>query len=1227
MNQSGPALLDALQFPLHGTALIEASAGTGKTFTIAALYLRLVLGHGGAAAFERPLTPPEILVVTFTEAATKELRDRIRARLASAADAFLHQPGTAADDAADALLQSLRASIAPEQWPACAQRLRIAAEWMDEAAVSTIHGWCNRMLREHAFDSGSLFSQELQADQSELQEEAVRDYWRTFFYPLPAQDAAAIAGWWSHPGRLWADLQRLLPFADRLEQPEPPAQTLRAVRADSAEQVARMRDPWASSWCDALHQLLDEAGREKKVDGRKLHERHYGPWIRHLRAWCSGQAEQPLPSDAAWKRLSPAGLRDAWKKADEAPEHEMLRDLETLAARMAALPDGRDLVLAHATRWVAQRLATEQHRRAQMGFNDLLTQLHAALHGPNGDRLAALIRTQFPVALIDEFQDTDPVQYGIFRRIYGSGGPEPTALVLIGDPKQAIYGFRGADIHTYLAARRDTEGRHATLGTNFRSTREMVQAVNHVFAQAEQRAQGQGAFLFRTAAANPLPFFEVGAKGRDQSWRVEGEPAAALTCWWRDEGQPLDDAAYRAVMANACAAEIVRLLQLGQAGQAGFVGQQGELRPVLPQDIAILVNNRGEARAVREALAAANVRSVYLSDQESVFWSPVAGELQRLLQACAAPDDGRMVRAALGTALLALDWQELERLNQDELHWELRLEQFRGYRQRWQRQGVLPMVRRLLHDFGVPQRLIAAGDERQLTDLLHLCELLQQASALVDGEHALVRHLADQRQDAATAADHRQLRLESDADLLKVVTVHKSKGLEYPLVFVPFPCACRVVSADDVPLKWHDAEGGLQVSLRPDADMVAAADRERLGEDLRKLYVALTRARFATWIGVAPTRELQRSAVGYLLAGDAGVAPGTLHELLGRTLGSCDAVRVLPAPELSTQRYVPAAALAPLAPPPRLAQGARDRWWIASYSRLRLLANADETLPVPAEAGTETAAEETYLESVADERGLDGASVAAPGSLHDFPRGAAPGIFLHGLLEWAGRRGFAAVAAAPREAQEMLARRTLPQAWLPQRQALADWLLRWLDTPLRLERLTPDATPVAPRELGAVQVEMEFWLGATEVDARRLDALVCAHTLEGVPRSRLQPQQLNGMLKGFMDLVFEHEGRYYVADYKSNWLGPDDAAYTLAAMRDEVLHHRYELQYCLYLFALHRLLRARLPDYDYDQHVGGAVYVFLRGHAASTQGLHLERPPRELMDAMDLLFSGAEVRT
>lgn len=1386
-----PTIVDPLTFPLHGSSLIEASAGTGKTYTIAALYLRLVLGHGISSAapdavttnpsashgtaFVRALTPPEILVVTFTDAATKELRDRIRIRLAEASAYFFQsaehregsEPGALsgrlfdddtddtddgyvgydndADDTDDSyvddggydvdrgfghahggivdntvvprnasdMLVALRDDYPPDEWSMCGRKLQLAAEWMDEAAVSTIHGWCNRMLREHAFDSDSLFTQRLETDQSDMLAEVVRDYWRTFLYPLPAADVAVMSQWWTTPEMLQHQLSKLLGHLSTLDQGRAPTVAIADARDAAMRELATIKAPW-SDWIDTLEGLFDAAVAAKQVDGRKMQKRYYGPWFDALREWCTtpAQVAPAFKTDTAWERLCPDGIAEVWKEGFAPPTHPALEAMTTLRERLAALPSARDDVLQHATHWVAARFDLEQQTRAQMGFDDLLTRLDQALQGPNGARLAEIIRQQFPVALIDEFQDTDPLQYRIFDTIYQlARNASDRALILIGDPKQAIYAFRGADIYTYLSARRDTAGRHYTLGTNYRSTRDMVVATNHCFEQAETRAEGEGAFLFRRQHDNPLPFLPVQAKGRDSKWLIDGHPAPALTAWYQDDDadKATGKAHYIHHFSAVCADEIVRLLTLGQQRRAGF-GTSGMSRPssdaasddaselafaashetsfvaVAPGDIAVLVNTGAEAKAVRRALSVRHVRSVYLSDKESVFQSASAAELQRWLAACAEPDNDRLLRAALATPALGLQWAELDRLNHDELAWEGRVIQFRQYRQCWRRQGVLPMLRRLLNDFAVPRRLLSAGRERELTDLLHLAELLQQASVLLDGEHALIRHLAEQRDDAGDENDVRKLRLESDADLVKVVTVHKSKGLEYPLVFLPFACGFRAAKAGDLPLTWHDDAHRLHVSLSADDVALERADRERLGEDLRKLYVALTRARFATWIGMAPIEDLHRSALGYLLSGGRSIVPGALEATLRAFQGDCHDMAIVCKPGVGAASHLSATpaqggsadeddALTPASATergvaPESADGVvrfamqttapalspeRDRrptprepWWIASYSALQTgaVSEIDAIDDIPAvddiaDRTPDTAAQDTFIEA-SDAR--DPLAPIALESLHGFPRGPHPGSFLHGLLEWAGERGFGEIAQARNgevdedhentenienienaarrdEVLDVIARRCQVRGWERWIAPLSRWLPEWLNTPLRLS--TDSEATVRLAALRGYQIEMEFWFAVHAVPTRQLDRLVSAQTLGGVARPTLLPNQLNGMLKGFIDLVFEHEGRYYVADYKSNWLGPTDDDYSRPAMQAAVLEKRYDVQYVLYLFALHRLLRSRLPDYDYDKHVGGAVYMFLRGTQSSTQGLFCDKPPRSLIDRLDTLFSAS----
>ena len=1236
-------VLDPLRLPFSGMRLIEASAGTGKTFTIAALYLRLVLGHGSGGDGMRPLAPAEILVVSFTEAATEELRDRIRRRLAAAAACFRSDPATAADADGDAALQALRAEYPPQQWPGCARTLQLAAEAMDDAAVSTIHGWCNRMLREHAFASNSLFAQTLESDQQELLAEVVRDYWRCFIVPLDAAGADELRQWWPAPQALQPVVARLADDVALLPAAAAPQLTLERARVARQQRLAELKAPWRS-WVGELHDLLDAAVAQRLVDGRKLQGRHYRPWLEALRAWHDDAAVGSPDLKTGWRRLTPAGLLDAWKSGAP-PEHPALLAIAGLADELAALPQARDDVLCHAARWVAERFAGEQEARAQMGFNELLTRLAAALQGDGGERLAAAIRQQFPVALIDEFQDTDPVQYRIFDAVYRPAPDSaPAALILIGDPKQAIYAFRGADIHTYLAARSACSGGIYTLLTNFRASREMVAATNHCFAFAEQRRAGSGAFGFRSTAGNPLPFEAAQAQGRADALQLDGARLPALVAGVlpaaADKG--LSKTEYLALMAVACAEEIVHLLNLGQAGRAGFVAAGG-LRPLRPADMAVLVNNRGEADAIRSALLQRGVRSVYLSDRDSVFDSDEALELQHWLAAVAEPDDPRLLRSALATATLALGWHELDALQHDETAWEARVVQFRGYRDCWLRQGVLPMLRRLLHDFSVPARLLGRlagaspgaqppppGGERTLTNLLHLAELLQQASALLDGPQALLRHLAGQRRQpaAAAAGDARQLRLESDAELLQVVTVHKAKGLEYPLVFLPFACNYRAItSRSRPPLKWHDAAGRPQLSLNSDPAIVELADRERLAEDLRKLYVALTRAQHLTWLGVAPLVGLQRSAFGHLLGGGEELAPDELPLWLQALAAGCPHIALVPAAAASDARFRTPESRRQVGSARESARVWREHWWIASYSALRIAA-ADDAVASPAAA--ETAAEEILRETrETGERLLGTTPAEAPvvtASLHDFPRGAEAGTFLHGLLEASAAEGFAQVAGDAALRHELVARccRTSGrEQWIG---LLSAWLQGFLTRPWELPAgEAAAATTLRLRELAAARAEMEFWLPVHAVDLLQVDQLVCRHTLAGAPRPPLQAGQLNGMLKGFIDLVFEHQGRHYVVDYKSNWLGPAAAAYTPAALRAAILHARYDLQYVLYLVALHRLLRARLPDYDYDRHVGAAVYVFLRGGDAACRGLHVERPPRRLIDELDALFAGRQV--
>lgn len=1225
-----PVTLNLLTLPLTGNRLIEASAGTGKTFTIAALYLRLVLGHGKAQAYQRPLTPPEILVVTFTEAATQELRDRIRLRLTEAAQAFRQA------ETDDDVLAALLADYADTQFAHCARRLELAAQWMDEAAISTIHGWCNRMLAEHAFASGSLFSQQLSTDLSALKLQAARDYWRSFYYKLPEQALAECLSYWQTPDELWQSVARLTSYyLERMTTEDfsyaEPEVAIAQCQAERQAQLQQLTVQW-QQWLPELARLLNDGIAAKAVNGRQLQQRYLDNWLQKLQSWLQAPSAE-LDLGTGWYRLSPDGIAECWKQ-QPAPDHPAFAGIVELQAALKNLPQPRQLLMQHAACWLAQRIQAGLSQQALMGFDDMLLRLHSALHGNQGAELATLIREQYPVALIDEFQDTDPVQYQIFSAIYlanpaksEQAAPEDGqhALLLIGDPKQAIYAFRGADIYTYLKAKLATTGQHYTLDTNFRSDSRLVSAVNYIFAQAEARPGG--AFLFRqeqTASfPDPLPFHPVNAKGTPWQLHINQQAAAALTAWLPEESseKPPSRQAYLQLFAGGCASYITEILQQADNDESFFIAQNGEKRRLKPSDIAVLVNNQTEAQAIRSQLAERQIRSVYLSDRESVFNSATATDLQLILSACAEPEQDSLLRSAIGCRTIGLSLVELDQLQQQELKWEQLCLQFKNYQLQWRRYGVLPMLRSLLFDFAIPARLRRSADgERALTDLLHLAELLQQAAQQLDGEQALLRFLTEHiQQQASGDSEQQKVRLESDAELVQVVTIHKSKGLEYPLVFLPFICAARAVNASQLPVSYRDEEGNLCFSYQPDEHILASAEQERLAEDIRKCYVALTRAKYACWLGLAPLAET--SAISYLLA-SSGITPTAFASQVKESWAGCPAIRLETLPKASQSVYQ-----APYQPKLTLTARQithifREHWWIASYSALtRQLGESSILLQSGPERASDKLLPELYNESDVEPVA---AQLQDPAIQYQFVAGPQAGTFLHGMLEWMGQQGFAVIGQQPQLLTAELSKRCQLRGWQADCEPLQQWLIQLLDSALSLPEPS-NAEPLNLAGLASYQVELEFWLPCQQIDISQLDRLLQQHIWPGEARPALLPGQLNGMLKGFIDLVYCQQQRYVVCDYKSNRAGQCASAYNEDALRLIMLQKRYDLQAVLYCLALHRLLRSRLADYDYQRDIGGALHWFIRGLAAPQQGMVWLKPSLQLITTLDQLFRGEAI--
>ncbi|EKT58210.1 exodeoxyribonuclease V subunit beta [Providencia burhodogranariea] len=1194
--QVSSQLLDAFSLPLQGQRLIEASAGTGKTYTIGILYLRLLLGLGGGSAFPRPLSVEEILVVTFTEAATNELRGRIRERIHKMRLACIR--GGVGFESEPEYLELLSQIPTKEQQEFAASWLLIAERQMDEAAIYTIHGFCQRMLVHNAFESGVLFEQTMIQDEFPIQKQACADFWRRHFYPLDYSMTKVVLSQWNSPEALLAEIKPFL-------QGDMPYIVNEQQNKESFEErhqrLVSLINLVKSSWLDGCAEF-EKLISSSDVDKRSYSSRFLPNWLDKMTHWAQEETQDyQLPKEIA--RFAQTTLHEK-SKGGIGPEHLVFTQIDELLSQRLTI---KDLIIPLAITEVRQAIAHEKHSRGEMGFDDLLTRLDRALKHDGGQYLADAINQRFPVVMIDEFQDTDPQQYRIFQHIYN--GVENSAVLFIGDPKQAIYAFRGADIFTYIEAKKQVRA-HYTLETNHRSSEQMVEAVNSIFSHCDNP------FIFDQIPFNPVNF---ASKNAGKTLSHNGLSVTALT-FWHIDAEAISVADYEQKMTSQCAAQISEWLQGGLKGNTFFEHSDGKQIPVEASDITVLVRSRREATLIRDALNQLGIPSVFLSNRESVFATQEARDLLWILQAVLSPEKERILRSALAAGILGLNAKDIDDLNYDEKAWEKLVDEFTRYAMIWHRRGVLPMLRVLMAERHIAEMLLSTTEgERRLMDLMHIGELLQEMSLQLEGEHSLVRWLTQQIAHPDHQSNAQQMRLESDKHLVQISTIHKSKGLEYKIVWLPFASNFLPQSK----ALYHDREDyGSRLDLADSEENVKLADEERLAEDLRLLYVALTRAIYHCSVGIGPIikgnrkksgeTDLHLSALGYLIqkgeAGDSKQLNDSLTALTNSSISVASINYTEPNP-LSLNQYDNEELSAR-----NVTRFFDDHWRVTSYSGLSYNSSHSESeQEISAEQLANSLAPTMDIEASIDVAFPEiGEPILTP---HQFPKGAAPGTFLHELMEEIDFSQEVTIEWLTEKLQDS----GFDSKWASM---LQEWLRAIVDA-----SLAEDGLCLSALESQDMLDEMQFYLPIDSLlSAKAIDQVTHRYDPLSAACPPLHFEKVQGILKGFIDLTFLWKGKFYILDYKSNYLGDNASCYTQDAMADAMIDHRYDLQYQLYTLALHRYLKQRLPSYSYDLHFGGVYYLFLRGviQAESKNGIFYYRPEPEFIDEFDQLFREIE---
>ncbi|MDA3798352.1 MAG: exodeoxyribonuclease V subunit beta [Kiritimatiellae bacterium] len=1187
--------LDLLQEPRKGINLIEANAGTGKTFSISHIYLWLIL---------KGIKVENILVVTFTDAAAKELKDRCRSLIYDAMMNFK----TGGDSDACKIINSF---MGQGEDAKMLNLLKLAVASMDIASIFTIHGFCNKMLSEFAVETGVLFDATLVDDDKSYVERTVLNFYRRLFYDATSQELSLL-------NMCDVKYESLVEFSKELKKNH----KLCIEGEDKLDDIDKktIYDNHGKSFSALNKQLktlqkqyekyIDEAYGELRrlIESAKLKKTTYSAEkIDNI----FEEFEQELNKNSAFdieqkflEKLSSEYIASNLKKAyaDEIISCTFFdlvaRFSETLSLHKDALNQSVEnlkiMILMDFREFFVREFEVLKRTQNIISYDDMLELLHSALFSDVGNELAEKIAKLYDAALIDEFQDTDRMQFEIFSKLFVDK-PEKY-FYMIGDPKQSIYKFRGADIQMYMSAKNRADHQF-TLETNYRSEKSMIEGVNQFFDV--QLDDGRNSLYYHENDAGEYIQF-LPSKGQDNiKWKFCCPPDdnKALTV------VALSDKKSRKVLESEVAADVaLRILRLLTCEDYYFEGENGERRRVKPQDIAVLANTGKQIHLIKSALQDVQV-AASVQKSGNVFDSKEADAMALLLNAINSPSE-RTIKPLLITTLFNYSIRELRELDNKailEIYYR-----FISYKQIWEEDNFFSAFLALVNDFGLIERILQdKNGDRNVANTMHLVELIhKQEYFFRTSPVATERWFVLQKTNTPDTEDSQFYlqRLEIDDEAVNVMTIHKSKGLEFPLVFVPF-LSTPVVSQKARTGVYTDEQDSFKKIYAENASEQPKYVEECLQESLRLMYVALTRAANRCWTYYyKPTRSQPNSSSMQILYPDVSLLKDQFVDYLIQ-------------PMLSE-----IIAAAPVEPEEKILELANARFRRTDVSKLKsgifsysMLADWKKDALVVKDLD--------YMEDVADETPV--VIKEDDYSFFNFPRGANTGTAVHQIFEYIfnGRID----VNNPQSFESGVAN------------GLKSFGLHGNDEDVQNQRVA------AVMEMITNVMNAKFVIPASDGESftlKDLDHAKCKTELEfyyslflgsGLPAPEsieemggniafLSKLDLKGYMTGFIDLVFEYQGKYYILDWKSNHLGNSFGLYSPQLLKDEMKHAKYDIQYVVYSYALNAYLKQRLGDeYSYEKHFGGVFYTFIRGiQSGETNGIFFDKVKMDIIEWLNL---------
>ena len=1151
--------LDSNICDLNGVSLIEASAGTGKTYNIQNLFARKIIEEGMDVA--------EILVVTFTEAATKELRDRLRKILTEVLtehELYLKTKKWSGNERIKGLLAPIKEKLADH---IILRRIKNAIRNFDNASIFTIHGFCQRTLQENAFESGILFNKELITNPSNIVNDIINDFYRNEFYN--ANDEILE--------KMTASKIKL----DTFVQFQNEKNNYKDIKF-SENKTREIREDFEVAWENGKDELPDLLlGKSKHTSSiAKINTR-----MGHIEKIL--QSEKGATSFTNAKQLTLDGLNK--DKLDDS-------DLSKLEDNpiIKALPDFINASLTDTFTPQLQLKFKEYfdkeypRRKATLNvqtFNDLLNNVERRIQ--NDDVLVNALRKKYRTAMIDEFQDTDSVQWSIFKTIFVDS--KDHSIFLVGDPKQAIYGFRGGDIFTYKGASKIVEQeKQYTIYENFRSSESFLKSCNKFFGN------GDG----NPFADKSISYVKV-SSGKKNEKDILTIPAEDKYFEKIKIMQLPTEECSDNVIFEQVAYKILSLLN----DENVKIGE--EQRNVKPHDFAVLVTSNRGGESMKTALQKYGIPAI-TSSAGTIFKSNEAKLMLKLLKGISTPENIKLIKLILVSDLFKLTANDIDRFNTEKGENEFSewLYFFKKLKVEWEEKTFIEIFNKILGEKKVKQKILSqVNGERKLTNLMQLSELIHTHESKYKLSINAVLSWLEKMISDELSEDETETRLESDDNAVQIMTIWKSKGLEFPIVFIPTIYSQKAVhNKKNKPPKFHNKDNELEMDLYKTDENYQKSNEENLQENLRLLYVAITRAKYQCYM-MCSTKG-NTSPLDYLFSGENKAILKEVQETLDVPKEFLiDKANI---PE-SPKNYHPDAA--PILCENRKFPASKVdyNWRIVSFSSL------------------DRGRQKAIIRDIDEADNIEDSQVSVNNelSIFTFQPGVKTGNAWHEIFE---NIDFT-------ESKEEI--KTVSD------NILSKYKLNSGDDDIRIKKekivlemvknVLSANLPINNFKLQDVQmndrlVELEFYFKLNKFDSsKKLKTLFNNYLKEkfNYEISKFESKFSGGFMNGFIDLVCRHDGKYYIIDWKSNKLGGTPESFNQDGIKKEMSEHNYQLQYLIYTVALHQYLSKNLLDYNYKDHFGGIYYIFLRGvNANNDNGIFHDKPEFEMIEEISEIMGG-----